>query len=68
MKVEKNKENLDLLSPNQICLWNILTNPTNLSINLAGVLYFGIFFKKIIPPIYRNGGSIWTHVRQKIHH
>jgi hypothetical protein len=30
------------------------TNPTNLSSNLAGVLYFGIFFKKIIPPIYRK--------------
>jgi hypothetical protein len=23
------------------------TNPTNLSPNLAGVLYFGIFFKKL---------------------
>jgi hypothetical protein len=31
----------------QIYLWNMSTNPTNLSPNLAGVLYFGIFFKKL---------------------
>jgi hypothetical protein len=35
------------LSPDLICLWNISTNPTNLSSNLAEFLYFEIFFKKL---------------------
>jgi hypothetical protein len=48
VKVEENKETSDLLSlPIRFFVWTISTNPTNLSLNLAGVLYFGIFFKKL---------------------
>jgi hypothetical protein len=48
VKVEENKETLDLISLQiRVFLWNMSRNPTNLSPNLAGVLYFGIFFKKL---------------------
>jgi hypothetical protein len=62
VKVQENKETPDLLSlPIRIfCeISHVGVNySTNLTVNLAGVLYFRIFFKKkTIPPIYRNGGG-----------
>jgi hypothetical protein len=62
VKVEENKETLDLLSFPIRFICGIsyagVNYSTNLAVKLAGVLYFEFFLKKTIPPIYRNGGSI----------
>jgi hypothetical protein len=51
MKVEENKETPDLLSLPIRFVCEILHGrvncSTNLAVNLTGVLYFGIFFKKL---------------------
>jgi hypothetical protein len=51
VKVEENKETLDLLSFPIRFICGIsyagVNYSTNLAVKLAGVLYFGIFFKKL---------------------
>jgi hypothetical protein len=91
VEVEKNMETPDLVSlPIRFFVWNISTNPTNLSpdhlcgvnystnpaANLGGVLYFGIFFKKLYllyigtegvhKPQYENCNLKYsTHINQR---